>query len=321
MSEVTQWGATQTARYLRVPSEESHKYSRGMLGVRTGSMAYPGAAVLSVEAAWRTGIGTVRFFEQQDDAGTTLESSSSASPAPNLPSPASAVLARRPETVFSIDDPEAWTKVDAWVIGSGTDPAKRSDAESSILRSLLTASAPVVVDAGALGLAATAEAIAPRILTPHLGEFRSLWAATDLGEMPGDRHEATRILAFKFGATVLLKGNRTVVATPNGLVIECPPATPWLATAGTGDVLAGILGSLVAQHAAAIGTDPELLARLGASAAILHDAAARIAASDFGGRGSVGNDDEPGEPSAGGPITALDVADSIPEAFRLLRRR
>src|SRR5690349_17290798 len=116
MVEVREWSRSDTARLFRVPSADDDKYSRGVVALRTGSAAYPGAAVLGVEAAWRAGAGFVRFVGD----GRVSD----------------AVLARRPETVTGSD--VGRTRVDAWVIGSGTDAAQRSADEEAALRALLT---------------------------------------------------------------------------------------------------------------------------------------------------------------------------------------
>jgi len=344
------WGLEQTAALLVEPSSTDDKYRRGVLGLRTGSAAYPGAAVLGAEAAWRTGVGLVRYTPPRDDIVGTL----------GLPSPAAAILAARPETVFLADPASARVPSDAWLIGSGTDPAQRSEQERDALRALLTGDTPVVVDAGALDLvvdrAQSTEntspaprrvashgtpvrdpAGAPLILTPHRGEFVAMWDAAGLGARPpgwqgrgrGGRDrvpaESARIaaattLAAKLGATVLLKGSTSVTATPGGLVFLSGPATPWLATAGTGDVLAGILGALVAAHADSVREDHELLGALGASAAVLHDAAARRASGD---PQSLERSTDPGPSGPGGPITAFDVARALPAtvAQLLVERR
>lgn len=266
-----------TARALTRPTAADDKYSRGVLGVRTGSDAYPGAAVLGVEAAWRTGLGMVRYI------------------GPSRPT--ALVLARRPETVA------AEGRVQAWVIGSGTDASTRSAAESDALRGLLSDTDPVVVDAGALDLAT--EATAPRILTPHAREHARLRAALGLPRQD-DRVTAARESAAATGAVVLLKGATTVVAAPDGWTITVTAGTPWLATAGTGDVLAGVIGALVAGAAASdrltdasgrVGPASGLAA-LAASGAWLHGHAAALASAAVGG----------------GPVTALDVAEAMPRA-------
>lgn len=302
---IESWTAESAARWLAAPGPADDKYRRGVLGVRTGSSRYPGAAVLGVSAAWRTGVGLLRYVPPLQDAASPL----------GLPSPAAAVLAQHPETVFG--DSESGCA--AWLVGSGTDPTERSADERRALLSLLGGVAPVVVDAGALELAAARRHTpqAPRILTPHVGEFTRLWDRAELGARPApwpDRSERTRTpdlevltegalrLADRLDATVLLKGSVSIVATPGGRALKVGPATPWLATAGTGDVLAGILGALVSAHAAAVREDPERLGALGATAALLHDFAARLAADDPHARGD------------GWPITASDVIDALPRA-------
>lgn len=306
-SQAEHWQRSEAAELLSVPGPHSHKYSRGVLGLRTGSSRYPGAAVLGAEASWRTGIGLVCYFAPVDDTP----------PAFGLLSPAAAILAQRPETVFSFDNDEDRARCDAWLLGSGTTPETRSGAERKALLELLAGTAPVVLDAGALGLLPAAHAssrlTAPVIITPHLGEFRRLWESAGLGgaardEMP--RPEvAAGILAEHFGITVLLKGSHSTAASPTGLLLTHGPATPWLATAGTGDVLAGVLGALVASSAKQIRHHPELLARLGVTAVMLHDTAARIASGDTDARGD------------GKPITALDVAECLPQAVQQIREQ
>jgi NAD(P)H-hydrate repair Nnr-like enzyme with NAD(P)H-hydrate dehydratase domain len=245
----------------------------------------------------------VRYVPPFDDGASPL----------GLPQPAAAVLAAHPETVFG--DTSA-RLCDAWVIGSGTDPTERSHTERARLLELLSGVSPVVVDAGALELLAlrAGSATAPMIITPHRGEFSRLWQGCNLGPLPthwadrsaqpeplptADLTSVTLRLASALNVTVLLKGSITTVATPGGRCVTVGPSTPWLATAGTGDVLAGILGALVTTHAAEVRADPELLVELGASAASLHDAAARVAAGDSEAR------------AAGHPITALDVVNAI----------
>ncbi|WP_342000802.1 NAD(P)H-hydrate dehydratase [Microbacterium sp. LWH7-1.2] len=279
---VRTWTRADAARALRRPTADDDKYSRGVLGMRTGSEAYPGAAVLGVEAAWRTGLGMVRYL------------------GPGRPT--DLVLARRPETV------SADGRVQAWVIGSGTDASARTPSDTAALRALLSDTDPVVVDAGALDLAA--EATAPRILTPHDREHARLRAALGLGHAPADRVDAARETAEATGAVVLLKGAVTVVVAPDGWAAAVGAGTPWLATAGTGDVLAGVIGALVAGAVAQGGhTDAASLAALAASGAWLHGRAGAIAAE---GASIAGASSSP--PFGDGPITALDVAEAMPRA-------
>lgn len=277
-----EWTAEQAAGVLRMPTASDDKYSRGVLGVRTGSDRYPGAAVLGVEAAHRTGLGMVRYLG--DERPTAL------------------VLARRPETV------SADGRVQAWLIGSGTDASERSAADTAALRELLAGSVPVVVDAGALDL--VPGAVAPVVVTPHDRELARLREAAGLPELsldgPGaDREGAAVDTAAALGVTVLLKGSRTVVATPAGRVRTVVSPTAWLAAAGTGDVLGGILGALVAGAAGAaeadagadgsVALDDDTLGALAATAAYVHGHAAAAASAA----------------RSGGPITALDVAESV----------
>jgi hydroxyethylthiazole kinase-like uncharacterized protein yjeF len=269
------WTLQDAARVLRRPTAADDKYSRGVLGVRTGSDAYPGAAVLGVEAAWRTGIGMVRYI--------------------GPPVPTSLVLPRRPETV-TVDG-----RVQAWLIGSGTEAANRSRAETAALRGILSASLPVVVDAGALDLAPGATA--PAILTPHDREHARLRGLAGLSETSpvtdAERAASALETAAALGATVVLKGFVTVVASPGGWATAVSCGTAWLATAGTGDVLAGAIGAVVAGVARGTVTADDLGA-LAATGVWLHGRAASLAAGDLG--------------AAGGPITAGDVTAALPRA-------
>ena len=284
-----EWTAEQAAGVLRMPTASDDKYSRGVLGVRTGSDRYPGAAVLGVEAAHRTGLGMVRYLG--DERPTAL------------------VLARRPETVT------ADGRVQAWLIGSGTDDSERSAADTAALRELLAGSMPVVVDAGALDL--VPGAVAPVVVTPHDRELARLREAAGLPEISltgprADREGAAVDTAAALGVTVLLKGSRTVVATPAGRVRTVVSPTAWLAAAGTGDVLGGILGALVAgaaeADAGADGSavlDADTLGALAATAAYVHGHAAAAASAA----------------RSGGPITALDVAESVASVIGTLLAR
>lgn len=273
MIDAREWSRSDTIALLRVPTAEDDKYSRGVVALRTGSSAYPGAAVLGVEAAWRTGAGFVRFVGEGRAAD--------------------AVIARRPETVAALD--VGSTRVDAWVIGSGTNPVHRPWEEERALREILAGTAPVIVDAGALDLARTASA--PLVVTPHAGEFARLRAGLDLDpDGTGDRADDAAEVAAVLGATVLLKGATSIVAAPDGDVVAVSAAPGWLATAGAGDVLAGMLGALAAGNREARPADTA------AAAAWLHGYAAARAAGATGGR-------------TGHPIVALDVAESIPAAI------
>ncbi|PVE96044.1 NAD(P)H-hydrate dehydratase [Microbacterium sp. TPD7012] len=272
MVEVREWTRSDTARFLRVPTSDDDKYARGVVALRTGSPAYPGAAVLGVEAAWRAGAGFVRYVGASRVAD--------------------AVLARRPETVAGPD--AGGTRVDVWVIGSGTDPGERSDTETLALREILSGSVTVIIDAGALDLAPGTRA--PFLVTPHAREFSRLRERLRVPSSGDDRAEAASQVAAKIGGTVLLKGARTLIADPSGAVIAVEAGTGWLATAGTGDVLAGALGAVTAANPGAS------LAEAAAAGAWLHGHAARIAAGVLEG-------------APGHPIVAMDVADALPSAI------
>lgn len=267
------------AASIRVPVETDDKYSRGVLGVVAGSERYPGAAVLAVEAALRTGVGMARYLGPARAADL--------------------VLARRPEAV-TVDG-----RAQAWLIGSGLDDGGDSEALAEArVRSALDAGVPLVLDATALPLARDPRARAvPRVLTPHAGELARL-TGVDRAAVLADPDAAALEAARTLDAVVLLKGETTRVATPAGRMLVVAEATPWLATAGAGDALAGLLGALVATHArelvAPASQDDAIadrLAELAAAAAALHGAAARRA-------------------SAGGPFTVLDLCAAIPAVIR-----
>lgn len=258
---ITSFGPADAARWIAVPGPDDDKYSRGVLGLITGSARYPGAAVLGVEAALRTGVGMVRYL------------------GPGRPT--RLVLQRRPEAV-TVNG-----RVQAWLIGSGQE-GKRDDATALLVEPALEQPVPVVLDGGGLDL--HDQAAGPVVLTPHARELgRLLGVATE--EVLADREGAARRAAAESGAVVLLKGSQTLVVTPHGgdaLAVSIAPA--WLATAGAGDALAGILGSLVATHEGASTDD---LAHLAATAAVVHGLAADRA-------------------SGGGPFTILDLCAAIP---------
>lgn len=269
------WGAADAAKWIAVPGRDDDKYSRGVLGMITGSARYPGAAVLGTEAAMRTGVGMVRYLGAERAA--------------------TFVLQRRPEVVT------ASGRVQAWLAGSGMDAAERTEEETRGIRSALGEGMPVVLDAGALDL--VTQASGPLVITPH---FREL--AVALGHVGVDVDAKTIEAApvewalrgaERLGATVLLKGHTTHVATPDGRLISSSAGPGWLATAGTGDVLAGILGALLATHSDAIQRDARVLADVAATAAVLGGLAAHRA-------------------SGGGPIAALDLAQAVPATIAAL---
>lgn len=236
------------ARSLPRPAQESDKYRRGVVGVVAGSARYPGAAVLAVSGALRGGAGAVRY------AGTG----------------AAEVIARHPEALVSSGPPREAGRVQAWVAGPGLGDGEDA---SRAVADVLDADVPVLLDADGLRLANAARVRRrgpATVLTPHAGEAATLlgWSREDVETA---RLSAVRELASRYRATVLLKGSATLVAEPGGGPVRVDPGgSPWLATAGSGDVLSGLIGSLLAAG---------LAARDAASAgAYLHGLAGRLAA-------------------------------------------
>ena len=217
--------AADAAALYRRPLSADHKYTRGVLGIAAGSALYPGAAVLATGAALATGLGMVRYL--------------------GPPSVADLVNRTHPEAVCSQGQVKP-THVQAWLVGPGADedPDQRRRARDAMASGL-----PTVVDAGALAF--LPRRLGPQvILTPHAGELQEVLAKRKVRATRRDIEAApahyARMAAELTGATVLLKGAVTVVASPSGTLFSQAEATPWLATAGSGDTLAGILGALVA---------------------------------------------------------------------------
>ncbi|MDT0260204.1 NAD(P)H-hydrate dehydratase [Jatrophihabitans lederbergiae] len=234
------------AAALLEPGPDDDKYTRGVVGVAAGSQAYPGAAQLCVGSARLGGVGAVRY------AGHAAHE----------------VVRRWPEVLVTETVAEAG-RVQAWVVGPGL--GSTSDAVKS-LRGVLGSDVPAVVDADGLNLLVERRQLlsdrgAATVLTPHDREFERLF-----GPVGTDRIAAARRAAAESGAVVLLKGYATVVAEPDGHCYLNPTGTAALATAGSGDVLAGLTGSLLAA-----GIQPGLAA---ATAAYLHGAAGARAAQD-----------------------------------------
>jgi hydroxyethylthiazole kinase-like uncharacterized protein yjeF len=232
-----------------VPGPHDDKYTQGVTGVMAGSSTYPGAAVLCTGAAVAATSGMVRYTGSAH----------------------SEVLAHWPEVIAS-PTPAAAGRVQAWVVGPGLGT---DDVGAAALWFALSTDLPVLVDADGLTILAAhpdlvANRSAPTLLTPHAGEFARL-----AGHPPGDdRIGATRKLADALGATVLLKGNVTVIADPGGPVYLNPAGQSWAATAGSGDVLSGMIGALLAAGLPA--------AEAAAAGAFVHAHAAALSAADPG---------------------------------------
>ncbi|GLU90578.1 ADP/ATP-dependent (S)-NAD(P)H-hydrate dehydratase [Agromyces sp. NBRC 114283] len=255
-----EWRAADAAEWLRPPTADDDKYSRGVLGVVTGSHEYPGAALLGVEAATRSGVGMVRYTG---------------------PRPVRAlVLARAPEAVTTAG------RVQAWLLGSGMDPARRSFVLIGELEHALASGVPVVLDAGALDLVGAHSA--PTVITPHARELATLLAdrevRTSVEEVRSDPAAWAARAAREIGVVVLLKGAVTHIADPDGAAITVTAPTHRLATAGSGDVLGGILGALVAASHERLANDAHALAPIAATAVLVHGLAAEraVAAVDGG---------------------------------------
>ena len=263
-----------------VPGRASHKYTRGVVGVVAGTAAYPGAGVLAVSGAVLSGAGMVRYLGPSRVAD--------------------AVLAVRPEVVAGEG------RVQAWVLGPGVDPA---DAEQStrvrrVLAAALAGGLPVVADAGALRL--LPGRVRPWVvLTPHAGELAELLGArgeaVDREAVEADPLRWARRAQELTGATVLLKGPTTLVVGAGEAVWSQADGPAWLATAGSGDVLAGLLGTLLAGRSDDVLADPTLAAALAAAAAHVHGRAGHRA-------------------GPGGPVHALAVAEALPGTVAALLR-
>jgi hydroxyethylthiazole kinase-like uncharacterized protein yjeF len=248
-TEVKGLDAADVAARWPVPGPRDDKYTQGVTGVMAGSSTYPGAAVLCTGAAVAATSGMVRY------AGSAHRD----------------VLAHWPE-VIAAPTPAAAGRVQCWVVGPGLGTDETC---AAALWFALETDLPVLIDADGLTiLAAHPDMLgsrrAPTVLTPHAGEFARL-----AGAPPGDdRIGATRKLADALGATVLLKGNVTVIADPGGPVYLNPAGQSWAATAGSGDLLSGMIGALLAA-----GLPPSEAA---AAAAFVHARAAELSAADPG---------------------------------------
>lgn len=238
------WTAAACKKYLKKPKESDHKYSRGVLSCITGSRKYPGAALLTTSAAIATGVGMVRYL------------------GPN--SVSKSVILNRPTVVITKG------RSDVLLLGSGI--ADGFSIENLFRRYLLAKAnrltLPKVLDAGALYLVRHVNA--PTIITPHVGELSKL-LNVEASEISSDPIKYAQLAAKEFQVTVLLKGHETVVANPDR-VIKLPPASSYLASAGTGDILAGILGALIAINKSEVGN--ENLIEIGATASFIHALAA-----------------------------------------------
>lgn len=253
------------------PGRSDDKYSRGVLGIVAGGENYTGAAVLAVTSAVCSGVGMVRYV--------------------GPPTPTLLVRAQVPEAVMGTG------RVQAWLVGPGLDAGDESPhgrAQRSAAQSAMSSGLPCVVDAGGLDLIMERRST-PTLLTPHAGELAVLLSRLDSSHGAVGRSNVTsaplahaRRLADLTNSTVLLKGATTLVVPPSssGLTLRAQADGPsWLGTAGSGDVLAGLAGTLLASGLSPLDA--------GSVAALVHGLAANAA-------------------NPGGPVRALGVAGAIP---------
>jgi hydroxyethylthiazole kinase-like uncharacterized protein yjeF len=273
--------AVDVADLIPEPQGETDKYRRGVVGVLAGGDAYTGAPQLAVGGALSVGVGMVRFV--------------------GVAHPAEMVRQRWPEAVVTevaAGDGKAVIdagQVQAWVIGPGLGT---DDAAASFLSAVLGADVPVLVDADGITVLAShremlAGRSAPTLLTPHAGEFARLMGL-ERDDVEAHRLQHVREAAAALGVTILLKGSTTLVAAASGDVRVNTASTPYLATAGSGDVLSGVCGALLAGGLSALDA--------GSAGAFVHGMAALLAA---------------GTPGAA--ITAMDIVGSVPDAVRAIR--
>ncbi|HET6652046.1 MAG TPA: NAD(P)H-hydrate dehydratase [Nocardioides sp.] len=256
-ADLTALQADDVARLLPVPGPDAHKYTRGVVGVRAGSRQYPGAAVLCAAGALCGLAGMVRYVGAAADE----------------------VRAAHPEVVVGDGH------VQAWVVGSGG-----GDDAAEAVAAVATDGVPLVLDADALVHVPRVGAGGPHLLTPHAGELARM-LGVERETVEADQLAHARDAARRFGSVVLLKGRHTLVAAPDGRVRVTTVAPPWLATAGAGDVLAGLCGALMAAGCDAFDA--------GSVGAWLHGAGAAVAGDH-------------------GPVTAGAVAAAIPAVCRSL---
>jgi hydroxyethylthiazole kinase-like uncharacterized protein yjeF len=248
--------ADDVRRLLPVPQHAAHKYSRGVVGVAAGSEQYSGAGLLATAGAVLSGLsGMVRYDGPSADL----------------------VRSRHPEVVAGRG------QVQAWVVGPGMGEGRAAD-----VAAILADGVPTVIDADGLR-SLPMHLSTPAVLTPHAGELARLLEA-DRSAVEARMLAHARLAADRWNAVVLLKGARSVIAAPDGRVRVNATGTSWMATAGAGDVLSGLIGALLAA-----GLDPFDAASAGSW---LHGAAGSLA-------------------SSGGPITAADLAAALPDAVAL----
>ncbi|WP_411730637.1 NAD(P)H-hydrate dehydratase [Paeniglutamicibacter sp.] len=275
-----------------------HKYQRGVLGLLAGSAKYPGAAVLTARAAVASGLGLLRTLvpDVVATALTTQVPESVPLATPEL----TALLARNRR-----NGREGATRIGAWAIGPGLED---TDDTRKHLSLILAANNPCVIDAGALAMLEPGEHHQLRILTPHAGELHALLAKAGVRvsarDISTDPIRWARWAAVAYDCVVLLKGPATICTAPDGYTLIVHASTPDLATAGSGDVLTGILGTLLAAAnfpatptASDVVEQSHRLTDLAAAGALIHAHAGALAAHE-------------------GMVSAVDLLQELPRAGR-----
>ncbi len=287
-ADLQQLTAADVGALLPDPGSESSKYTRGVLGITAGSDAYPGAAVLCTGGARRGGAGYLRFAGVAHPVELIRQHFPDVVATQVAPGDAKAVLAAG--------------RVQAWVVGPGLGT---DDAAEAVVEAVLGTDVPVLVDADGLTIAARhRDWLHARfgrgqltLLTPHEGEFARLvgGAPEDVrAALAADRLGTVRTAAAELASTVLLKGSTTLVVDPGGAARVNGSGTGWLAAAGSGDVLSGVAGALLAS-----GLSPHDAGSVGAW---LHGIAAQLAVE-----------------TNGPPLVAFDLLDALPKAWQLAR--
>ena len=228
--DLRQWEVADVAAHWPFPDATSDKYSRGVVGLDTGSDAYPGAAVLSTLGAVHAGAGMVRFAGAEGAVPL--------------------IRAAAPNVVFGDG------QVQARVLGSGWGDRPDGDA---VVAKALEEGLPLLLDADALRHLPAGPLGEQVLLTPHAGELARL-LEVDRSAVTADPLAAVRTASGRHGCTVLLKGATQYVAGPDGVVTLAVPGPAWTAQAGSGDILAGLCGALLAA-----GLSPAIAALTGAS--------------------------------------------------------
>ncbi|MCV9996569.1 NAD(P)H-hydrate dehydratase [Paeniglutamicibacter sp. ZC-3] len=275
-----------------------HKYQRGVLGLLAGSAKYPGAAVLTARAAVASGLGLLRTLVP--DAVATALTTQVPESVPLATPELTALLARNRR-----NEREGAARIGAWAIGPGLDDTEETRKH---LAQILAANTPCVIDAGAFSMLEPGEHHQLRILTPHAGELHALLAKAGVRvssrDIAADPIRWARWAAVAYDSVVLLKGASTICTAPDGYTLIVHASTPDLATAGSGDVLTGILGTvLAAANLPATPTNKDVVALghrltdLAAAGALIHAHAGALAAHE-------------------GTVSAVDLLQELPRAGR-----